>query len=315
MINNILNRFVLAALIAFTAACSEKKEETTTSSTPPPPVEPTRVIGTARVEPATKIVNISSEVNGIVKAVYFSSGSQVKKGDILLELTNDLEKAQWDEQKSAAMITKADANSILANIESAKIKASNFKDKFERLKKAFDNGAETKQNLDNAESDYKTALKEIDRLVASLQSNEAKQADETKKARIYEVQYQRRFIKAPANGTLLTFDIQPSMAVQQLSTLAEFAPDGDIIATCEIDELFASKVKVGQAAYIRTVGKTDTVALGNVIYASPNLKKKSLFSDTGTDLEDRRVREVRIKLEKNDKILLGMRVEGVITVK
>jgi len=300
--------------IALVVSCGGKKEEPATT-TPPKPVEPTRVVGTARVEPATKIVTISSEVNGIVKNVYFGSGSAVKKGDILLELTNDLEKAQWEEQRSAAQITKSDAASILANIESAKLKANNLMEKYGRLKKAFDTGAETKQNLDNAETDYQTAKKEIDRLVASLQSNEAKQADDLKKAAIAEVQYKRRFIKAPANGTLLIFDIQPSMAVQQLSTLAEFAPEGDIIATTEIDELFASKVKVGQLAYIRTVGKTDTITTGTVIYASPNLKKKSLFSDTGTDLDDRRVREVRIKLEKNDLLLLGMRVESVISLK
>ena len=314
MIRSILHTISTCLILSAIVSCAGKKEETTTQA-PPKPVEPTRVVGTARVEPATKVVTISSEVNGIVKAVYFSSGSVVKKGDVLLELTNDLEKAQWVEQKSAAQITKSDAASIVANIESAKLKANNSKDKYDRLKKAFDSGAETKQNLDNAETEYQTSKKEIDRLVASLQSNEAKQADEIKKAAISEVQYKRRFIKAPANGTLLSFDLQPSMAVQQLSTLAEFAPEGDIIATTEIDELFASKVKVGQKAYIRTVGKTDTITTGTVIYASPNLKKKSLFSDTGTDLDDRRVREVRIRLEKNDLLLLGMRVESVISVK
>jgi hypothetical protein len=51
-----------------------------------------------------------------------------------------------------------------------------------------------------------------------------------------------------------------------------------------------------------------------VVLASPYLRKKSLFADKAGDLEDRRVREVRVQLDQPEKVLLGARVECVIEI-
>jgi len=56
----------------------------------------------------------------------------------------------------------------------------------------------------------------------------------------------------------------------------------------------------------------DILAEGEVIYLSPYLKKKSLFSDNSANMEDRRVREVRIRLNGNSNLLINSRVEAVI---
>jgi HlyD family secretion protein len=97
--------------------------------------------------------------------------------------------------------------------------------------------------------------------------------------------------------------------------LGEFAPEGGLVAITEIDELFADRLKVGQRATIRPQGDSTILATGDVFIISPYLKKKSLFSDNASNLEDRRVREVRVKINPEAKLLIGSRVECVIELK
>jgi hypothetical protein len=81
---------------------------------------------------------------------------------------------------------------------------------------------------------------------------------------------------------------------------------------CEVDELWVNKLQLGQQAIIRTQGTDDQLAKGEVVYLSPYLKKKSLFSDDSANMEDRRVREVRIRLTGAANLLINSRVEAVI---
>jgi hypothetical protein len=52
--------------------------------------------------------------------------------------------------------------------------------------------------------------------------------------------------------------------------------------------------------------------MGKVFLASPSLRKKTLFLDNSSNMEDRRVREVRILLEDTSKVLIVQKVECVI---
>ncbi len=72
---------------------------------------------------------------------------------------------------------------------------------------------------------------------------------------------------------------------------------------------------MGQLAIIRQPGSDRELARGVVFYAAPSLKKKSLFSDDAGNLEDRRVREVRIRVTSGQPLLYNSRVECVIDTK
>jgi hypothetical protein len=106
-------------------------------------------------------------------------------------------------------------------------------------------------------------------------------------------------------------DLAPGAAVQAMGGVADFAPRGPVSVLAEVDELFAEQVKVGSKVAIRLQGQTETVGEGEVIFTAPFLKRKSLFSEGG-DMEDRRVREIRIRLKNKGNLLFGSRVECVI---
>ena len=76
-----------------------------------------------------------------------------------------------------------------------------------------------------------------------------------------------------------------------------------------------SRLKKGLDADIRFVGSDSVVAKGKVIFLSPYLKKKSLFSQKANEQKDRLIREVRIKLEGDNGLILNSKVESVIKLK
>jgi len=106
--------------------------------------------------------------------------------------------------------------------------------------------------------------------------------------------------------------IEKGSAVNQFEKYAEVAPSGPMTVRTEVDELFAGRLMKGLDADIRFVGSDSVVAKGKVIFLSPYLKKKSLFSQKANEQEDRLVREVRIKLEGDNRLILNSKVESVI---
>jgi hypothetical protein len=83
---------------------------------------------------------------------------------------------------------------------------------------------------------------------------------------------------------------------------------------CEIDEMYAGKIAVGQKGWIRNVGSIDTLSTGTVYFTYSFLKKKSLFTDQSGEKEDRRVRTIKMMLDQPEKLLLNARIECVIDI-
>jgi hypothetical protein len=50
------------------------------------------------------------------------------------------------------------------------------------------------------------------------------------------------------------------------------------------------------------------------VYCAPFLSKKSIFNDRADNLEDRRVREVRVRIDQPEAVLIGSRVECIISL-
>jgi len=125
---------------------------------------------------------------------------------------------------------------------------------------------------------------------------------------------EQKIIRSPINGRILelTVLIGGSVSIQQ--SFAQISPEGKTIAICEIDELNAEKIAVGQKGWIRNVGSSDTLSTGSVYFVFSFLKKKSLFTDQSGEKEDRRVRTIKMMLDHPEKLLLNARVECVIDV-
>jgi HlyD family secretion protein len=176
-------------------------------------------------------------------------------------------------------------------------------------------GAITQQVFD----DSKAAMEGLKEDLATNDANIAQQESKLKEIEA-DIAYaqtlvNRKKVTAPVKGTILNLNLKLGSIINSNESFGDFAPEGPFVAIGEIDEMFAQKLRLGQSAYIREQGGTDTISTGKVYFMSPYLKKKSLFSDRPDNLEDRRVREVRVLLDDKSNVLIGTRVECVIDIK
>jgi multidrug resistance efflux pump len=154
------------------------------------------------------------------------------------------------------------------------------------------------------------------RLRASLAAAGARRREMQAEVARAEAVEAQRVVRAPADGRVLSLAVRPGEAVGPETPIGDFAPEGPLETRCEVDELYAPWVRVGQPAFVRTLGGRDSLAAGTIVYASPALKRKSLFAETADEAEDRRVREVRVRLapdaNRGGRLLLNARVECVV---
>ncbi|MEN9995115.1 MAG: hypothetical protein RL762_1772 [Bacteroidota bacterium] len=273
-----------------------------------------KIIGIARIEPASKISPIGAESAGKIMKIHVQEGQIVKKGMLLLTLDQSLDAAQIQQSDARLATRQQRVKSLEAKIAAIELKVSLADTERKRDRRLADAQAGTEKAAFDSESIYNNL--KADLAIAKADLAEAK-------ATIGEVETERNYaqklldkknIYAPADGMVLNWEVKLGQAVSIGSKLADFAPSGDLIATTEVDELFAMKVKKGQRVQINIQGTTDKLSSGTVVYCAPFLSKKSIFNDRADNLEDRRVREVRVRIDQPEAVLIGSRVECIISL-
>lgn len=311
-------RFYFLFPLVLLAACAGK-EASKPAATSPVPVQPTNVrevVALGRIEPENKLTSLAAAASGVVETLTVAEGQRVQRGQLLLSLNHAVEQAQVAQARSQLGTQQAQITADEAALRSARVKATNLARTAERVAGLAARGAETTQSRDDAQTEVATQQQEVARLQASTQSAQRQLITLHANVAVAEAQLSQRFVRAPRAGRILKWDAQVGGTVSPDVSLGDFAPAGRPTVLCEMDELFASRVQVGQKAYVRPQGGTEHLASGTVLFVAPYLKQKSLFAATAGDAEDRRVREVRVVLPENGaKLLLNSRVECVIDLK
>ena len=273
-----------------------------------------KIIGVARIEPSAKISPIGAESAGKIMKIHVQEGQIVKKGTLLLTLDQSVDAAQIQQSDARLATRQQRVKSLEAKIAAIELKISLADTERKRDRRLADAQAGTEKAAFDSESIYNNLRADL--AIAKADLAEAK-------ATIGEVETERNYaqklldkknIYAPADGMVLNWEVKLGQAVSIGSKLADFAPAGDLIATTEVDELFAMKVKKGQRVQINIQGTTDKLSSGTVVYCAPFLSKKSIFNDRADNLEDRRVREVRVRIDQPEAVLIGSRVECIISL-
>ncbi|MBN8822531.1 MULTISPECIES: HlyD family efflux transporter periplasmic adaptor subunit [unclassified Spirosoma] len=314
----VTNVFGLLVAAYVFSACGGKKSDATdgkdTVRTVRTPNRVDEVLGIAVIEPAKRISQLSPESGGLVKSISVDIGQVVRKGDVILTMDNAVETAQL-RQASVKIQTQQDAiETARQNVQTLRVQLQKAEDDLKRNQMLFSGKALTRKELDD--SQY-----QVTNLQQQIRASEAqvKQAEGQIKQLRSDIQYAStvaglKTVKAPESGTILSLEAKVGQYLNSNQSIGDFAPEGPLVAVTEIDELFALRVKVGQKAYVRPQGSSERLTTGTVILASPYLRKKSLFSDNTANLEDRRVREVRVQLDDPTKVIIGARVECLIQV-
>jgi multidrug resistance efflux pump len=270
------------------------------------------VIGIARIEPSGEIVTINAESAGFVKEVRFVENQPVKQGDVLVQLTADVEQSQLHQAQSRIKTQQAAISAVQATLASLEVKLANAQNTYNRNLKLLQGNAATQQSVD----DNRFAVEDWQKQIAAQQANIAQQQARLEELRadigLSQTQLTKKTLRSPMSGSFLSCNVKPGNFISSETALGDFARSGPYLALTEVDELYALRIQLGQKAFLRPQGTKEVLATGKVVFVGSYLKKKSLFSDSANNLEDRRVREVKVQLDDNSKVLIGSRVECVI---
>ena len=278
------------------------------------PASISEVLGIAIIEPEALITELSAETGGLIRDVKVNIGEKLTKGQTILVLDNAVESAQL-RQATTKIGTQQDAiEAARQNLNKLRLQLTKAQADLQRDEKLFKGNALTQKELEDSRYTVSDVQQQIKAAEAELKQSESRITELRADIGYYNTVQGQKTVKAPADGTLLSLDAKVGQYLTTNQSIGEFAPAGPLIALTEIDELFAIRIKVGQKAVIRPQGSNEVLTTGTVVLTSPYLRKKSLFSDNTGNLEDRRVREVRVKIDEPDKVLIGARVECLIQV-
>jgi len=315
---HIKNGWWSLALVVALASCSDKnveEERTAKTDSIPKPTTKNQILGVARIEPEDGIISLTAGTSGRVLSVLIHDNKVVKKGQLLLDVEVVLENAQLRQAQSKVGTQQATIAANQATLEALKVSQNNARDNYERNLDLYKGNAQTKQALDDSKATFDKLTKDLQTAEANIRQAQAKVGELQADINYYKTVVEKKKVGALMGGKVLKVLVKTGDFVNNDTKIADFAPDGALYAKTEVDELYAERVQLGQKVFILSQTSGDTLATGTVTYAADYLKQKSLFKDQSTEQEDRRVRDVSIRLESGKMPLIGSRVDCIIVLK
>jgi HlyD family secretion protein len=284
---------VLLTTTLLLTACGSNQEKNT-----PTQIEttPTQVVGIGKVVPQGGVIQLAAPSSGIVREVYRKAGEQVQEGELILSLYSSEEELAVREADSRVRSQELAVESARILMEQQRFLFTEQERQLKDAKELLVVGATTGENVRTLQNEFDRGAEQMKKLendfrLQQSQLNELKIQRATKAENL-----QKKEFRAPTAGTLLDLTPNVGESVSQYQQYAKVAPDKPLMVMAEIDELFAHELKVGQTCKIYIHSNSEVAATGEIVRISPDLKKKSLFSESGTDLQDRRIREIEVSL-------------------
>jgi len=309
---HITKKTTVLLLLAFlvTTSCSNKKRETV----PAEPQQPIKmVVGLGKIISQGGVSELASPTAGIVTSVRVKKGDHVKKGDILITLNNTSQLLAVNKVEKQIASQRESIQSAQFLIDKEKITVNDKKRVLDDTKELLQVGAATGENVRSLQVEYDASIQQLRKLESDLQIQRSRLGElwteHASKAEILQL----TTLTAPMDGLMLDITPLPGESLNQYQAYAQLAPESPLIVKAEIDELFATQLVVGQECTINLIGETQPLARGKILNISPGLLKKSLFADSGEDMEDRRVREIEVSIKGDQRnLLIDTKVECTI---
>ncbi|WP_035357620.1 efflux RND transporter periplasmic adaptor subunit [Acinetobacter calcoaceticus] len=239
----------------------------------------------ARVQ-AFRTAEIRPQVGGIIEKVLFAQGSEVKAGRPLYKINSET--------------FEADVNSNRAGLNKAEAEVNRLKIQLERYQQLLPSNAISKQEVSNAEAQYRQAIADVAQMKALL----ARQ----------NLNLQYATVRAPISGRIGKSFVTEGALVSQ--------GDSNTMATIQqIDRVYVDvKQSIGEYERLQaalqsgelSANNQKDVQILNSLGQPYNVSAKMLFEDINVDPE---TGDVTIRIEVNNserKLLPGMYVRVTI---
>lgn len=303
--------------------------------TPTPPASTSLadlISANGSVEGATPEVALRPEIVGTIRRIPFRENQKVKKGDLLVELDNDVQKhqvaiAQAEWKLAEAQLERvrngeqAEKRQALAAQEAAKKAFFEQTQKtWERYKELVTRSTISKEEFDTAfhqlkraEQEWLAAKAEVALVEAPTRQDEVDAAlarVEAAKARwkLAEAELAKTRILAPSDGCVLQVLAEPGdQATPTSKAVILFADVSKLRVRAFVEELDAPRVRPGQVAQVTVDGLPGKTFAGKVHSVLSRMGKRAPQSDASNEYHDMYYREVLIDLDATDGLLVNLR--------
>jgi HlyD family secretion protein len=231
------------------------------------------VVASGRVITPQRIT-ISAETTGRVNAIPVSEGQTVKRGQLLIQLNDQDERASL--AQATAAVSQAEAKlrqlrevalpTASQSLKQAQTNVEQARKQYERTRDLQARGFYSQAQLDEAKRNYDVINSQVSAARLQVEANRpagsdlavASAAVAQAKASLHlaQVKLNKDAILAPADGTLISRSVETGDVVQPGKELMVLAADGETQILVQLDEKNLAKLALGQ----KVLGSADAYA-------------------------------------------------------
>ena len=216
------------------------------------------------------VIEVSSDVSGLVTEVLVHDNETVKKGQVLFKIdvarqALDVEQAQADLFKAKAGLAEAEAQLAQANANLLKSKAnSRLAEKNASRYSNLMDGAISKQEQDQIFAERDQSHAEHEQILASIEQAKANILQQKalidvaqSNLNLAQLNLHRSEVIAPADGTLSNFELRAGNYVKVGQAVAALVDRNQLYVVGYFEETKLDKIKLGAPATIQLMGDSQ----------------------------------------------------------
>jgi HlyD family secretion protein len=245
------------------------------------------VVATGKIWPIQQ-VEVKSKASGIVTKLNTDINQNVRTGEVLAQLDQEEILDEVAAQKAQLEAAEANLKSAQAGVQYDRVAAEapdlpDWERNWHRAAEMEKSGVLSKQNADQAQQQYLSALNTRDRALAQITVDAAKErqaqsqvAQAEASLKQLEEQLSYTTITSPINGVVLSRDVQVGDAVSSILVLGSTATlvmtlgdTHEVYVKGKVDESDIGKVYLGQPARIKVQSFPDRTFYGKVTKIAP----------------------------------------------
>jgi HlyD family secretion protein len=285
-------------------------------------------------EPSSRTVQILSEASGTIRAIHVTAGDRVTRGQPLIELSNDIQKAGISLAEAALERAKAE-RTRLRNWERPEERAI-AKAQFDEADASLRTAAFEWQRIEGMTRQNAASEKEVDgarnaRALAQARRDAAKKRWELSEAgprhedllraeavvREAEAQlvvarctFEKTNIRSPIDGIVIYRYREPGETVvtDVPSPILTVGDRSSLHVRVDVDETDIAHIWLGQAIYATAPAYGDRRFSGHVVHIEPTLGRKNFRTNRPTEKMDTKVQEVVVVLDQADEAPLELQM-------
>lgn len=290
------------------------------------------------VEGSGREVPLDFEVVGRLTDVAVEEGSRVKKGELLAQIDDTLWRHTLAEAEAQLAHAEAEHQRLVngertetravarAEAELAHVRVQHTETEYRRAMVLSDGNAITAESLDKARFAFQAASAEYAAAQARVAEIEAAaRPDEVRIAsakillaqaavdRAEEMLSKARLL-APFDGIVLRTTSEPGELIssQRDEPLIIMSNTEQFHVRAYVEELDALNLKLGQSAYVTADGRPDERYTGRLVWLAPVMGPKRMRHNKAGERMDVKVREVLVRLDRADSLVIGVPVDVFI---